>query len=63
MKPFGLPLETAPMEARSAEALPAEPGKWQFEPKWDGFRCLVFKEGERGRDSRQVGQAPGAIFP
>ena len=35
----------APMEARSAESLPNEPGKWQFEPKWDGFRCLAFKDG------------------
>jgi ATP-dependent DNA ligase len=34
------PLE--PMEARSAEDLPAEPG-WRFEPKWDGFRCLAVK--------------------
>ena len=33
------------MEARSAESLPDEPGEWQFEPKWDGFRCLAFKEG------------------
>lgn len=30
------------MEARLVEALPQEPG-WQFEPKWDGFRCLVFR--------------------
>jgi hypothetical protein len=49
MKPLGLALDTAPMEARSAEALPTEPGKWQFEPKWDGFRCLVFKEAARSR--------------
>jgi ATP-dependent DNA ligase len=33
----------APMEAKSAESLPDEPGEWQFEPKWDGFRCLAFK--------------------
>jgi ATP-dependent DNA ligase len=29
------------MESRQADALPSEPG-WQFEPKWDGFRCLSF---------------------
>jgi ATP-dependent DNA ligase len=34
-----------PMEARLVEALPEEPG-WQFEPKWDGFRCLAFRSGE-----------------
>ena len=26
------------MEAKSAESLPDDPGRWQFEPKWDGFR-------------------------
>jgi ATP-dependent DNA ligase len=31
-----------PMEARSADDLPQEPG-WRFEPKWDGFRCLAVK--------------------
>jgi ATP-dependent DNA ligase len=63
MKPFGLPLETAPMEARSAEALPAEPGKWQFEPKWDGFRCLVFKEGDAVEIRGKSGKSLGRFFP
>jgi ATP-dependent DNA ligase len=31
-----------PMEARLVSELPEGPG-WQFEPKWDGFRCLAFK--------------------
>jgi ATP-dependent DNA ligase len=31
------------MEARSADSLPQGP-EWQYEPKWDGFRCLVRKE-------------------
>jgi ATP-dependent DNA ligase len=31
------------MEAQSAAGIPA--GDWQYEPKWDGFRCLVFKDG------------------
>ncbi len=34
-----------PMEAASAEALPEGAG-WWFEPKWDGFRCLVFRNGD-----------------
>ena len=63
MKPFGLALETAPMEARSAEALPAEPGKWQFEPKWDGFRCLVFKEGDAVEIRGKSGKPLGRFFP
>jgi ATP-dependent DNA ligase len=56
-KSFGLALNTAPMEARSAGALPDERGKWQYEPKWDGFRCLVFKEASaaelRGNPARR----------
>ena len=39
---FPLDLDTEPMEAKSVEALPEGAG-WQFEPKWDGFRCLAFK--------------------
>jgi ATP-dependent DNA ligase len=41
--PFEPPL--APMLSRAAEALPAGDG-WQFEPKWDGFRTLVFRDGD-----------------
>ena len=50
----------APMEAKSAESLPNEPGKWQFEPKWDGFRCLAFKDGGavelRGKSGTSLGR-------
>ncbi len=36
----------APMLARAAESLPtAEPGELWFEPKWDGFRAVVFRDG------------------
>jgi ATP-dependent DNA ligase len=40
--PFAPPL--APMLSRAADALPRGDG-WQFEPKWDGFRTLVFRDG------------------
>ncbi len=40
--PFAPPL--APMLSRAADVLPAGEG-WQFEPKWDGFRTLVFRDG------------------
>ncbi|MGP9813285.1 ATP-dependent DNA ligase [Rhodopseudomonas sp. NSM] len=33
-----------PMEARSVDAIPAGP-EWQYEPKWDGFRCLLLRSG------------------
>ena len=42
-----LPLATdyPPMEAKLVAALPEGP-EWQYEPKWDGFRCLAFKDGD-----------------
>ena len=41
--PFAPPIE--PMLSNAAEALPRGDG-WQFEPKWDGFRTLVFRDGD-----------------
>ena len=35
-----------PMEANPASELP-EGREWQYEPKWDGFRCLAFRDGDR----------------
>jgi ATP-dependent DNA ligase len=58
-----LRLGAAPMEARSAEALPNEPGEWQFEPKWDGFRCLAFKEGGAVELKGKSGTSLSWFFP
>ena len=41
--PFPPPV--APMLSSAADALPGGQG-WQFEPKWDGFRTLVFRDGD-----------------
>ena len=41
-----LPLDLPPMEAEVVEALPAANG-WQFEPKYNGFRCLAHKRGRQ----------------
>jgi ATP-dependent DNA ligase len=41
--PFAPPL--APMLSSAAESLPTREG-WQFEPKWDGFRTVVFRDGD-----------------
>ena len=41
--PFEPPLE--PMLAKAADSLPTDDG-WLFEPKWDGFRALVFRDGD-----------------
>jgi ATP-dependent DNA ligase len=45
---MSLPLKTsyAPMEAQPATELPTG-ADWQYEPKWDGFRCLAFRDGSR----------------
>lgn len=37
-----------PMEAEIADEIPRG-GGWQYEPKWDGFRCLVFRDGDEVR--------------
>jgi ATP-dependent DNA ligase len=42
--PFQPPLE--PMLAKAADKLPSDDG-WLFEPKWDGFRAIVFRDHER----------------
>jgi len=41
--PFDPPIE--PMLAKAADALPGGDG-WLYEPKWDGFRALVFRDGD-----------------
>ena len=41
-----IPKSYAPMEAEPATALPVGP-QWQYEPKWDGFRCLAFRDNKR----------------
>jgi ATP-dependent DNA ligase len=51
-----------PMEARLVEALPEGTG-WQFEPKWDGFRCLVFKQDEEVQLVSKSGKPLARYFP
>jgi ATP-dependent DNA ligase len=45
---MALPLEPplAPMLAKLSPSIPAGDG-WLYEPKWDGFRCIVFRDGDR----------------
>jgi ATP-dependent DNA ligase len=51
-----------PMEAKSVEELPRGEG-WQFEPKWDGFRCLAFRRGDQVLLQSKAGQPLGRYFP
>jgi len=63
--PFAPPL--APMLSTAADALPKGDG-WQFEPKWDGFRTLVFRDGNeillQSRDEKPMNRYfPELIAP
>jgi ATP-dependent DNA ligase len=62
MTGFLLGLDTQPMEARSIATLP-ENGQWQFEPKWDGFRCLVFKANGKVELRAKSGKSLSRYFP
>ena len=50
------------MEAKSVEEIPRGEG-WQYEPKWDGFRCLAFRQGEQVMLQSKAGQPLGRYFP
>ncbi|HWK67302.1 MAG TPA: ATP-dependent DNA ligase [Rhizobiaceae bacterium] len=50
------------MEARLVDSLPSEPG-WQFEPKWDGFRCLAYRKGSKVDLRAKSGKPLGRYFP
>ncbi len=51
-----------PMEAKLVDELAAGPG-WQYEPKWDGFRCLAFRDGAALALQSKAGQPLGRYFP
>ncbi|MBZ9811306.1 MULTISPECIES: ATP-dependent DNA ligase [unclassified Mesorhizobium] len=61
--PFPLPTDTAPMEAKRADAIPDDQGVWQYEPKWDGFRCLAFKAGDAVDIRAKSGKPLARYFP
>ena len=52
----------APMEAKLVTELPEDPG-WQFEPKWDGFRALVFRDGDAVELLAKSGKSLARYFP
>jgi ATP-dependent DNA ligase len=57
-----LPLPAAPMEAQPVDAVPRGPS-WQYEPKWDGFRCLVSRDGAAVALRSKSGQPLERYFP
>ena len=50
------------MEARSVDSLPRGV-EWQYEPKWDGFRCLLIRSGDRVRMQSKSGRDLARYFP
>src|SRR4051812_36941145 len=55
-------LDTQPMEAKLVDDLPRGRG-WQFEPKWDGFRCLAFRTGDDVALRAKSGKPLARYFP
>ena len=51
-----------PMEARSTASLPVDEG-WQYEPKWDGFRCLAYVAPDEVRLYSKSGKSLARFFP
>lgn len=57
-----LPVDFAPMEADTAREIPSG-AEWQYEPKWDGFRCLVFRDAGEIHLMSKAGQPLARYFP
>jgi len=51
-----------PMEAKLVDEIPRG-DNWQYEPKWDGFRCLAFRKGDQVLLQSKAGQPLGRYFP
>lgn len=50
------------MEARSVDAIPRG-AEWQYEPKWDGFRCLLSRHGDKVDLRSKSGEDLTRYFP
>jgi ATP-dependent DNA ligase len=59
-----LPIEPPfpPMEAKSVRDLPTGDG-WAWEPKWDGFRCIAFRDGDDIELQSKSGRPLARYFP
>lgn len=61
-RPVVVAPDIEPMEAKSVAALPADTG-WQFEPKWDGFRCVAWRSGQAVHLHAKSGKPLSRYFP
>src|SRR2546430_7454753 len=57
-----LPASYAPMESTLVAEIPTGQ-QWQYEPKWDGFRALIFKDGKQVEIQSKSGQPLARYFP
>ncbi|HEY6766080.1 MAG TPA: ATP-dependent DNA ligase [Candidatus Sulfotelmatobacter sp.] len=57
-----LSLDYPPMEAAPAASLPSG-DEWQYEPKWDGFRCLAFRDHDEINLQSKAGKPLTRYFP
>ena len=60
--PSALTPPLAPMESRSVDVIPTGDG-WQYEPKFDGFRCLAFRRQNEVYLQSKAGQPLARYFP
>ena len=58
--PINPPVE--PMLAKSVPQLPTAPGM-TYEPKWDGFRCIIFRDGDEVELASRGGKTMTRYFP
>jgi ATP-dependent DNA ligase len=58
-----IPLSLEPMEAEAVDELPPAGPEWQYEPKVDGFRCLIFRDGDDVHLQSRNQKALGRFFP
>lgn len=58
--PIAPPIE--PMLAELVSEIPSG-NSWQYEPKWDGFRCIAFRDGEKVELQSKAGQTLTRYFP
>ncbi|WP_420750117.1 ATP-dependent DNA ligase [Rhodococcus sp. O3] len=57
----------APMLAKAVSEVPSQPAdgpaEWSYEPKWDGFRALVFRDGDEVIFASRGGKDLARYFP
>jgi ATP-dependent DNA ligase len=52
-----------PMLAKAQAKVPDDAGTWSYEPKWDGFRALMFRDGDEVVLQSRSGKDLGRYFP